>query len=56
MYKRHVIEKTTNKIEEKITPRKLSRPKKVESAKKEEKTIEPRSTGERASNDPRNKN
>ena len=51
-----VIEKKTSKIEEKITPRKLSRPKKVESTKKEEKTIEPRSTGERASNDPRNKN
>ena len=51
-----VVEKKTIKIEEKITPRKLSRPKKVESTKKEEKTIEPRSTGERASNDPRNKN
>ena len=51
-----VIEKKTSKIEEKITPRKLSRPKKVESTKKEEKTIEPRRTGERASNDPRNKN
>ena len=51
-----VIEKKTNKIEEKITPRKLSRPKKVESTKQEEKTIAPRRTGERASNDPRNKN
>ena len=51
-----VIEKKTSKIEEKITPRKLRRPKKVESTKKEEKTIEPRITGERASNDPRNKN
>ena len=51
-----VIEKETNKIEEKITPRKLSRPKKVESTKQEEKTIVPRRTGERASNDPRNKN
>ena len=51
-----VIEKKINEVEEKITPRKLSRPKKIESTKKEEKTIEPRNTGERASNDPRNKN
>jgi len=51
-----VIEKKTNKIEEKVTPRKLSRPKKIESIKQEEKTIEPRRTSERASNDPRNKN
>ena len=51
-----VVEKKTSKIEEKITPRKLSRPKKVERTKQKEKTIAPRRTGERASNDPRNKN